>query len=133
LGGVLYRVGVFVPQVQATPFALGWSEGSRYYVASAFKSQEIYGVKIPWTIMDPPAAILQAVPFLLWPENVLYHRAWLVVLWLVLTAWKFWLFVKRVKAKLVIKLFCLFLLFFLFFFQGAVYIHRNPVVMLITL
>ena len=133
LGGVLYRVGVFIPQIQATPFALGWSEGSRYYAASAFKSMEIYGIKIPWTIMDPPAAILQAVPFLLWPETVLLHRVWLVSLWIGLTAWMSYLFAKRVKSKIGIKPFWVFLFFFLFFFQGAVYFHLIPVVILVML
>ena len=133
LGGVIYRVGVFVPQVQSTPLALGWSEGSRYYVASAFKSLEIYGVKIPWTIMDPPAAILQAVPFLFMPENVLAHRIWLVFLWIGLTAWMSWLFTRRIKAKLDIKPAWQFLFFFLFFFQGAVYFHLIPVVILVLI
>jgi hypothetical protein len=133
LGGVLYRVGVFVPQVQATPFALGWSEGSRYYAASAFSSLKIYGVKIPWTIMDPPAALLQSVPFFLWPENVLMHRIWLVFLWIGLTAWMSWLFARRIRAKLEIAPFWIFLFFFLFFFQGAVYFHLIPVVILVLL
>ncbi len=133
LGGVLYRVGVFVPQVQSTPFALGFSEGSRYYNASAFFSQEIYGMKIPLSVLDPSRGILQALPFLLRLPDILYHRLWLVFLWIGLTAWMAWLFTRRVRSKLGIKRFWLFLFFFLFFFQGAIYFHLIPAVLLIML
>ena len=29
LGGFLFRIGAFVPEIQRAPFSLGWSEGSR--------------------------------------------------------------------------------------------------------
>jgi hypothetical protein len=133
LGGVLYRVGVFVPQVQATPFALGWSEGSRYYAASAYFSQEIYGMKIPLSVLDPSRGILQSFPFLLRLKDILLHRLWLVFLWIGLTSWMAWLFARRVMPKLEIKPIWLFLFFFLFFFQGAIYFHLIPVVLLVLL
>lgn len=131
LGGVIYRVGIFVPQVQSNPFALGWSEGSRYYVASAFKSQEIYSVKIPLSVLDPSRGILQSIPFLVQVKDILFHRLWLVTLWLGMTAWMACLFSRRVQPKLDIKRIWLFLFFFLFFFQGAIYFHLIPVVILV--
>ena len=133
LGGVLYRVGVFVPQVQANPFSLGWSEGSRYYGASAYFAQEIYGIKIPLSVLDPSRGILQAFPFLLRIQDILLHRFWLVFLWVGLTSWMAWLFARRFFSKLGLKQFWLFLFFFLFFFQGAVYFHLIPVVILVLL
>ncbi|MEA4812986.1 MAG: hypothetical protein VB108_10520 [Anaerolineaceae bacterium] len=132
-GGFLYRVGVFVPQVQANPFALGWSEGSRYYSASAYFAQEIYGMKIPLSVLDPSRGLLQAIPFMIKSNAILFHRLWLAGLWLGLTAWAAWLFVERLRTKVELKPVWLFFYFFLFFFQGAIYFHLLPVLILVLL
>ena len=90
-------------------------------------------MKIPLSVLDPSRGILQAFPFLLRLTNILYHRLWLVFLWVGLTAWMAWLFARRLLSKLGIKRFWLFLFFFLFFFQGAVYFHLIPVVILVLI
>lgn len=130
LGGVVYRLGLYVPYFQSTPFTIFWSEGSRFYWSSAFISKTLYGIKLPWPIIDQAGAILQLFPFFFWPENILMHRIWLVILWVGLTAWMAWLFTRRVKPYLVISPLWLFFFFFLFFFQGAVYFHLIPVIIL---
>ncbi|HSN93854.1 MAG TPA: hypothetical protein VLR89_02190 [Anaerolineaceae bacterium] len=130
LVGVVYRLGLYVPYFQSTPFTIFWSEGSRYYWSSTFISQTLYGVKLPWPIIDQAGAILQLFPFFFWPENILLHRIWLVILWVGLTAWMAWLFTRRVKHNLKTSPLWLSIFFFLFFFQGAVYFHLIPIIIL---
>jgi hypothetical protein len=78
--GALYRLGVFIPQIQATPFSLGWSEGSRYYNASLFLSESIYGEQLPLPVLHPSRYLMQALPFFLGIRSILVHRVWQVLL-----------------------------------------------------
>ena len=83
--GVLYRIAVFVPELQTMPFALGWSEGSRYYNASLFFSQNIYGSAFPLPVLHPSRYLMQAIPFLFAPQNIFVHRFWQILLWIGVT------------------------------------------------
>jgi len=121
--GALYRLGLFVPQVQATPFSLGWSEGSRYYNASLFLSQQIYGEKLPWPVLHPSRYLLQAIPFFLGIRSILAHRLWQVLLWIGMTAWGAVTLAKRFKGKVALPFGLIVIGLALFFFQGAVYFH----------
>jgi len=131
--GVLYRAAAFVPEIQSGPFALGWSEGSRFYNASLFASQSLYGSKLPLPVLHPSRYLMQALPFFVGIRSILFHRIWQVVLWLGMTLWGSWLMAKRLKGSTKVSLAWLTALLFLFFFQGAVYYHLMVCVVLVLL
>ena len=131
--GVLHRVGAFVPEIQSGPFALGWSEGSRFYNASLFASESLYGIRLPLPVLHPSRYLMQALPFFVGIRSILFHRIWQVVLWLGMTIWGSWLLAKRFTATTKVSLLWLTALLFLFFFQGAVYYHLMVCVVLVLL
>ena len=133
LGGVLYRIGAFVPEIQTTPFSLGWSEGSRIYNASLFFSEKIYGQKLPLPVLHPSRYLMQSLPFLFGIDSILVHRLWQVFLWVGMTTWGAWLMTKKVGIGNKTTIFCLTLFLFLFFFQGAVYYHLMVCVVLVLI
>lgn len=130
---VLYRVAAFVPEIQSGPFALGWSEGSRFYNASLFASEGIYGSRLPLPVLHPSRYLMQALPFFVGIRSILFHRIWQVVLWLGMTLWGSWLMAKRLNKYANVSLPWLTALIFLFFFQGAVYYHLMVCVVLVLL
>ncbi len=131
--GVLHRIAAFVPEIQSGPFALGWSEGSRFYNASLFASEGIYGSKLPLPVLHPSRYLMQALPFFVGIRSILFHRIWQVVLWLGMTLWGSWLMAKRFNNSAKVSLSWLTALLFLFFFQGAVYYHLMVCVVLVLL
>jgi len=131
--GVLYRVAAFLPEIQSGPFALGWSEGSRFYNASLFASEDIYGRTLPLPVLHPSRYLMQALPFFIGIRSILFHRIWQVVLWLGMTFWGSWLMAKRFAKSAKVSLPWLTALLFLFFFQGAVYYHLMVCVVLVLL
>jgi len=131
--GALYRVAAFLPELQPGPFALGWSEGSRFYNASLFLSERIYGQKLPLPVLHPSRYLLQAFPFLLGIKSILAHRIWQVLLWLGMSAWGAYLFARRLGKGKDIPIWLLTIWAALFFFQGAVYYHLMVCVILVLL
>ena len=131
--GALYRLGVFIPQIQATPFSLGWSEGSRYYNASLFLSEKIYGEQLPLPVLHPSRYLMQALPFFLGIRSILAHRLWQVLLWIGMTAWGAALLAKRFRGKLALPFWLLMIGLALFFFQGAIYFHLMVCVILVLI
>jgi len=129
--GVLQRVAAFVPEIQSGPFALGWSEGSRFYNASVFTSKAIYGARLPLPVLHPSRYLMQALPFFVGIRSILFHRIWQVTLWLGMTLWGSWLMAKRFSGVSRVSLPWLTALLFLFFFQGAVYYHLMVCVVLV--
>ena len=133
IGGVIYKFGSFIPELQSTPFSLGWSEGSRYYNASLFFSSSIYGEIVPLPILHPSRYLLQAIPFLFGSQSILIHRIWQVILWLALVGLGSFSLAKRVNPPNKFISWILGLWVFLFFFQGAVYYHLMVCVILVLL
>ena len=131
--GALYRVGAFLPELQPGPFALGWSEGSRFYNASLFLSERIYGEKLPLPVLHPSRYLLQTFPFLLGIKSILAHRVWQVLLWLGMSAWGAYLSARRLGKGKDFPLWLLTIWTALFFFQGAVYYHLMVCVILVLL
>ncbi|NLE83718.1 MAG: hypothetical protein GX603_04295 [Chloroflexi bacterium] len=132
-GGVLYRTGAFVNEVSSSPFSLGWSEGSRFYNASLFYSEKLYGQSLPLPALHPSRYLMQAFPFLLNIDSIFLHRLWQVLLWIGLTGWASWLFASKIGKGLKLPVFWLSAFCFLFFFQGAVYYHLMVCVILILI
>ena len=140
---VSYKIACFIPDVSAYPFSLGWSEVSRYYYASLFFSEKLYGVDLPLSVLHPTRYLMQSLPFLFSGSSLWLHRLWQVWLWISmtgLTSWLVWWRIKRSQATRLMeqgashshsneRLTSSFLgigviLFaFLFLFQGPVYYH----------
>jgi hypothetical protein len=69
----------YLPAVTDYPFALGWSETSRFYFPSLFLSEKIYGQAHPWPILHPSLHLLLTPPY--WFDAPLwFHRAWQVAI-----------------------------------------------------
>jgi hypothetical protein len=133
--GVAYKLASFIPDVSNYPFSLSWSEASRYYYASLWFSNQVYGVTEPPSVLHPSRYLLQSLPFIFPHSSLLLHRLWQVILWVVTASLTSWLLVRRLALKgqkrpQVITL-CLLFWVFLFLFQGPVYYHLLIMVILL--
>jgi hypothetical protein len=131
LPALIHATIVLLQGVSTYPFSLSWSEVSRYYYASLFFSERLYGFHIPPTVLHPSRYLMQALPFLLGDLPLWAHRLWQVILWLAFTAlaaalltrrlaltdgWRRWLFAGWA---------------FLFLLVGPVYYHLLVPVILV--
>ncbi len=85
----ILRLSVFLADVTDYPFSLTWSETTRFYYASLFFSERLYGERFAWPPYDASRAILQAIPFFFAALPLWVHRLWQALLWIgiaVLTA-----------------------------------------------
>src|SRR4030042_4844994 len=82
LAACLYVAISYLPEISSYPLTLTWSEASRYYYASLFFAERIYGVVAPPTVLHPSRYLMQAVPFLIPNSPLWLHRLWQVFLWL---------------------------------------------------
>jgi len=98
-GASLYLALSYIPNVSAIPFTLGWSEASRYYYASLFFSERIYGVHVPPTVLHPSRYLMQAAPFLIPNSPIWLHRLWQVLLWVSVTLAAAWVIARRMKIS----------------------------------
>jgi hypothetical protein len=133
--GVAYKLTSFIPDVSTYPFSLAWSEGSRYYYASLWLSKQVYGVKVPLSILHPSRYLMQSLPFLIPHPSLWLHRLWQVLLWIATASFTSCLLVRRLaltgnKRPWVITV-CTFFWAFLFLFQGPIYYHLLVMVILI--
>jgi hypothetical protein len=76
--GLAYKIALFLPEISSYPFSLSWSEASRYYYASLFLSDSIYGLHVPLSVLHPSRYLLQSVPFLIPNSPLWLHRLWQV-------------------------------------------------------
>ena len=121
--GLVYKAACFLPDISSYPFSLGWSEASRYYYASLFLSEALYGLDVPLTVLHPSRYLMQAVPFL-FEAPLWMHRTWQVLLWLLTSGLTGWLVARRatVSQPWSVRL-ALAIGAILFLFQGPVYYH----------
>lgn len=133
-GATAYRLATYLPDLSTYPFSLGWSEASRYYYASLFFSERIYGMKVPLSVLHPSRYLMQAIPFLIPHSPLWLHRLWQVFLWIATSLLAAWLLTRRIRSSatslnsehrpLNAVHWLLFTLFsFLFLLQGPVYYH----------
>ena len=80
--GMGYKLATFIPDVSTYPFTLNWSEASRYYYASLYFAERIYGIHVLLSPLHPSRYLMQAVPFLISGIPLWFHRFWQVFLWL---------------------------------------------------
>jgi hypothetical protein len=127
----LHLLLVYWPRVTNYPFAMGWSETSRFYFPSLFLSEKVYGQKYPWPILHPTLHLLLAPPYL-FDAPLWFHRLWQVAIR--------YLLVGAVVPALMVRLsipgratrWLVGLWMFLFLFMGPVYFHLTiPVILLL--
>ncbi|PWH18817.1 MAG: hypothetical protein DDG59_05015 [Anaerolineae bacterium] len=82
-------------KVSTYPFTLEWSEASRYYYASLFVGERVYGVKTAWTVLHPSRYLLQAIPFMVTNLPLWFHRLWQVGLWIGISSLTAYAFLRR--------------------------------------
>ena len=131
--GCMLWIFSFVPEINDYPLSLGWSETSRYYYASLFLSPIIYGRWVPLSSLHPSRYLMQAVPFLLQSNSLLFHRFWQSFIWVLTTFSAGYALSRRLKLKDKWISFGLAAWFFLFVFQGPVYYHLMVIIIIVLL
>lgn len=71
----LHLLLLYWMRVTAYPFAMGWSETSRFYYPALFLSEKIYGKEYPWPILHPTLHLLLTPPYFV-DAPLWAHRAW---------------------------------------------------------
>jgi len=127
---VLQLFLINLPSITNYPFAMGWSETSRYYYPSLFLSQLVYGEKFPWPILHPSLHALLAPPYL-FGAPLWFHRFWQTFLRLGLAAWMVPALLKRLSIQeRGLKIFAgMWML--LLVLLGPIYLHLIPPVLIL--
>jgi hypothetical protein len=127
---VVYHLGTNFPAVSNYPFSLGWSEASRYYLASNYFAEQIYGQDLPWVTMHLTRYLIQAFPFLIPDSPIWLHRLWQVILSFTTPYITGYLMARYFKISNP-KVLGVFVAWAgLYFFQGPVFYHLIVMVML---
>jgi hypothetical protein len=122
---------VFSTAVTAYPFAMGWSETSRYYFPSLFLSKLVYGQKYPWPILHPTLHLLLAPPYL-FDAPLWFHRLWQVALRFLLIGLVVPPLLGRLSVSNRFVRWMAGLWMFLFLFMGPLYFHLAvPVIIML--
>jgi hypothetical protein len=120
---VVYRIALFLPGISSYMFSLGWSEASRYFYASLFFSEKIYGVGAAPSVLHPTRYLLQSIPFIIPQLSLSAHRIWQLILWLVMPTLTMFLLVRRLKLRSRWLTAMVMLWGLLFLFQGPILYH----------
>ncbi len=129
--GVIYRALIFTAELSASPFSVGWSEGSRFYFSSLFYSQRLYGQDLAWPFLHPSRYLMLSLPHLIPSLPLAFHRFWQVSLWLGMTGLAAYLLARRLKPARPALGWLFGAWAFLFLFQGPVYYHLLVMVCII--
>lgn len=128
---VLQLLLVYMPRVTSYPFAMGWSETSRFYFPSLFLAEHVYGREYPWPILHPTLHLLLAPPYL-FDAPLWFHRFWQVAIRYVLVAAMVPPLLVRLQIRDTAARWLVALWMFLFLFMGPVYFHLAiPVIILL--
>ena len=131
--GVVFQVVTFIPNITSYPLGLDWSEPGRFYNASTFVARLVYGKALPLPVLDASRALLQSIPFLISGLPLWVHRLWEVLLWLGFIWAGGWALTRRIKLSSRLLGLLLTAWIFLFLFQGPIYYHLMPMVVVILL
>jgi hypothetical protein len=129
----VYIAAAFFSQVTDALFSLEWSEISRYYQASFFFDQRIYGMDLPLPVTHPSRYMLQSLPFLLPVSPLWLHRFWQALLWVGMPLLAGWALVRRLPIKSTFWRWTFIVWVALFLLQGAVFYHLLPCVILVLI
>jgi hypothetical protein len=109
-------------EITSYPFAMGWSETSRYYYPSLFLSERIFGIRLPWPILHPSLHLLLLPPY--WFDAPLwFHRFWQAFLRFALLGLAAQVLILRLFVKDRVFRRLLWGWTVLYLFQGPVYFH----------
>jgi len=128
---VVLRLSGFLAEISTYPFTLSWSEASRYYYASLFFSERVYGIAVPPSVLHPSRYLMQSLPFLLSTSPLWLHRLWQVVLWVVTTSACSLLLARRLSIGERLHRTMLVAWAFLFLLLGPVYYHLQVPLILV--
>lgn len=130
--GVVYEAALLWPNLSTYPFSMGWSETSRFYYASLYFGNRIYGVDTLPTVLHPSRYLLQAIPFLVSGLPLWFHRLWQVLLWIAIPLATSAALAARLSISDRFKRWIFIFWAFLFMFQGPVYYHLLVCVLIVT-
>jgi len=119
-------------QATSYPFAMGWSETSRFYFPSLFLSENIYGQKYALPILHPTLHLLLTPPYL-FDAPLWTHRLWQVAIRYLLIAAIVPALMRRVPIQDNGTRWLIALWMFLYLFIGPVYFHLAIPVLLILI
>lgn len=128
----LHLLLVYWPRVTEYPFAMGWSETSRFYFPSLFLSEKVYGREYPWPILHPTLHLLLAPPYL-FDAPLWFHRFWQVAIRYLLVGAVVPVLLARLSIPGRATRWLVGLWMFLFLFMGPVYFHLTIPVILVLL
>lgn len=131
--GFVYLAAAFFNQVTSYIFSLEWSEISRYYQASFFFDQQIYGIDLPLPVTHPSRYMLQSLPFLLHDSPLWLHRFWQALLWVAMPLLAGWALARRLPIRSGFWKWIFVIWAAMFLMQGAVFYHLLPCVILVLL
>ncbi|GAB4503741.1 MAG: hypothetical protein Fur0043_07330 [Anaerolineales bacterium] len=118
----IHLIATHLMGITAYPFAIGWSETSRYYYPSLFLSRSIFGARLPWPILHPSLHLLLVPPY--WFDAPLWlHRAWQVCLRFALLGLTAFILLRRLTVWQRALRWLAWGWMTLFLFQGPVYFH----------
>jgi hypothetical protein len=88
---------------------------------------------VPLSSLHPSRYLMQAVPFLLQSNSLLFHRFWQSFIWVLTTFTAGYVLARRLKLKNKWISFGLAAWFFLFVFQGPVYYHLMVIIIIVLI
>jgi hypothetical protein len=128
---VFHLLLVYWTRVTDYPFAMGWSETSRFYYPSLFLSEIVYGREYPWPILHPTLHLLLAPPYL-FDAPLWVHRFWQVAIRYILVGAIVPVLLRRLFIQSFSTRWIVGLWMFLFLFMGPIYFHLAiPVILLL--
>lgn len=131
---VALKIATFSSHVSTYPFSLNWSEGNRYYYASLYFSEIIYGFSIPLPTLNPSQYLLQSIPFLLPDIPIWFHRLWQVFLWNAITFITAFLLARRLSITDQLRRWVFIAWTFLFLLLGpTIYNLQVPIILILLL
>ncbi|NJN79099.1 MAG: hypothetical protein HC797_00725 [Anaerolineales bacterium] len=102
-GFIFQTIGIF-RIVSADPFSIGYSEAGRFYYASLFLSESLYGVQLPLPFLHPSRYLLLSIPYLIEDLPLWIHRLWQALLWFGLTLASSFLLARRFRFNKLLTL-----------------------------
>jgi hypothetical protein len=130
LQAVIHLVASYLLGITAYPFALGWSETSRFYYPSLFLAEKIYGQPLPWPILHPSLHLVLVPPY--WFDAPLWlHRAWQIFIRFIFVGCLAPALLSRLEIDSRPLRFAAGLWIFLAAFDLPLYLHLAPPILLI--
>jgi hypothetical protein len=126
----IHRILSFFSAISDYPFALGWSEATRYYLPSLFISKIVYGQRFSWPIINPSLHLLLIPPYL-FHAPLWIHRAWLVLLKFLLVILVAPALLSRMGIRKAYVAWLAGLWVAIFLLQGPLYFHLALIVILV--